>query len=60
MMVSDISKAMYPERHGYEILLAIEETGAHVEYLYQHGKLQVANLDEVEREDNPALQFTVI
>ncbi|NWF69438.1 MAG: MBL fold metallo-hydrolase [Chloroflexi bacterium] len=59
LTVSDISKAMYPERHGYDVLLAIEETGAHVEYLYQHGRLEIANLDEVEREDNPALLYRV-
>jgi glyoxylase-like metal-dependent hydrolase (beta-lactamase superfamily II) len=57
MTVSDISKAMYPEMHGYDVLLAVEETGAHIEYLYQHGHLSVSNLIEVEREDNPALQY---
>jgi glyoxylase-like metal-dependent hydrolase (beta-lactamase superfamily II) len=55
--ISDLSKAMYPERHSYDVLLALEEVGAHVEYLYQHGQLAVCNLDEVEREDNPALQY---
>jgi glyoxylase-like metal-dependent hydrolase (beta-lactamase superfamily II) len=55
--ISDISKTIYPERHGYDVLLALEEVGAHVEYLYQHGQLAVCNLDEVEREDNPALQY---
>jgi glyoxylase-like metal-dependent hydrolase (beta-lactamase superfamily II) len=59
MTVSDISKAMYPDVHGYDILLAIEEAGAHVEYLYQHGYLSVANLHEVETENNPALQYVV-
>lgn len=58
--ISDISKAMYPDRHGYDILLALEEVGAHVEYLYQHGRLAVCNLDEVEREDNPALKYGVV
>lgn len=57
MTISDISKAMYPDKSGYEILLAIEEAGAHVEYLYQHGQLKVANLDKVEKEDNPALCY---
>lgn len=60
MTISDISKAMYPEKHGYEILLAIEEAGAHIEYLYQHGHLCVANLDEVETADNPALQYALV
>jgi len=55
--ISDISKAMYPDRHGYDVLLALEEVGAHVEYLYEHGRLAVSNLDEVEREPNPALQY---
>ncbi len=58
--ISDISKAMYPDRHGYDVLLALEEVGAHVEYLYQHGRLAVCNLDEVEREDNPPLKYGVI
>jgi glyoxylase-like metal-dependent hydrolase (beta-lactamase superfamily II) len=60
LTISDISKAMYPERHGYEILLAIEESGSHIEYLYQHGHLAVANLDEVEKADNPPLQYVVV
>lgn len=59
MTISDISKAMYPERTGYDVLLAIEEAGAHIEYLYAHGHLSVANLEEVEREDNPALKYVV-
>ncbi|MBK8029832.1 MAG: MBL fold metallo-hydrolase [Chloroflexi bacterium] len=57
--IGAISRGMYPERHGYDVLLALEEVGAHVEYLYQHGRLMVANLDEVEREDNPALQYAL-
>ncbi len=57
--ISDISKAMYPDKTGYEILMALEEVGAHVEYLYEHGEISVRNLDEVEREDNPALRYCV-
>ena len=57
--ISDLSKAMYPERRGYDILLALEEVGAHVEYLYQHGQLAVRNLEEVEREENPPLQYGI-
>jgi glyoxylase-like metal-dependent hydrolase (beta-lactamase superfamily II) len=58
--ISDISKAMYPDRHGYEVLLALEEVGAHVEYLYEHGRLAVCNLEEIEREPNPALKYAVV
>jgi glyoxylase-like metal-dependent hydrolase (beta-lactamase superfamily II) len=59
LTIYDISKQMYPERRGYERLLALEETGAHIEYLYQHGRLSVCNLSEVEHEDNPALRYAV-
>ncbi len=58
--ISDISKQMYSQVKGFNILLALEEVGAHVEYLYQRGQLAVTNLDEVEREDNPALRYAAI
>lgn len=55
--INQITQTMYPDKHGYNILLALEEAGAHIEYLYQHGALSVANLREVEAEDNPALKY---
>lgn len=57
MTISQISKAMYPAVEGYHILLAIEEAGAHIEYLYQHGRLTIANLKEFEAEPNPAILY---
>jgi glyoxylase-like metal-dependent hydrolase (beta-lactamase superfamily II) len=57
--ISDISKAMYPDQRGYNVLLALEEVGAHIEYLDEHGLLAIANLDQVEREDNPALLYGI-
>ncbi|MDE2853633.1 MAG: MBL fold metallo-hydrolase [Chloroflexota bacterium] len=57
MTISQISKAMYPDVGGYHILLAIEEAGAHIEYLYQHGRLTIANLKEFEAEPNPAILY---
>jgi hypothetical protein len=48
---------MYPGVTGWDVLLAIEEVGAHVEHLYERGDLLVANLGELEREENPAIQF---
>jgi glyoxylase-like metal-dependent hydrolase (beta-lactamase superfamily II) len=59
MTISDISRTMYPDKHGYDVLLAIEEAGAHIEYLYQHGALSVHNLTELEHEENPALQYVL-
>jgi glyoxylase-like metal-dependent hydrolase (beta-lactamase superfamily II) len=55
--VNDVTQKLYPRVEGFNVLLAIEEMGAHVEYLYQHGELRVDNLDEVEREDNPPLRY---
>ncbi len=55
--ISDVSKAMYSDVHGYQVLLALEEVGAHMEYLYERGELAVCNLDEVEKSDNPALLY---
>lgn len=57
LTIAEITALMYPDKGGYEVLLALEECGAHVEYLYQHGQLSVSNLEEVEREDNPVLQY---
>ncbi len=57
MTISQISAQMYPDVEGYHILLAIEEAGAHVEYLYQHGHLAIANLREFEAEPNPAIYY---
>lgn len=59
MTISEISRGIYPDKHGYEVLLALEEAGAHIEYLYQHGALSVANLRQVEAEDNPALEYVL-
>ncbi|MFP4321950.1 MAG: MBL fold metallo-hydrolase [Anaerolineales bacterium] len=57
LTIQQVTQHMYPNQSGYNVLLAIEEAGAHVEYLYEHGYLAVANLDEVEAHDNPALQY---
>lgn len=57
MTISQISKRMYPDVAGYHILLAIEEAGAHIEYLYQHAHLTIANLKEFEQEPNPAILY---
>src|SRR5690606_22458569 len=52
LTISDISKEMYADMHGYHVLLALEEVGAHVEYLYERGMLAISNLEEVENDPN--------
>jgi hypothetical protein len=51
--VSQIAREMFPNARDYHVLLALTETGAHIEYLHERGKLVVTNLEEIERERNP-------
>lgn len=46
--VAQISKSLFPGTDGYHDLLAIEEAGAHVEYLAQRGYLAIENLEDLE------------
>lgn len=60
LTINEISKQRYLDKHGFDVLLAIQEAGAYVEYLYDRGYLGIANLDEVEREHNPVLRYYVL
>jgi glyoxylase-like metal-dependent hydrolase (beta-lactamase superfamily II) len=55
--VDDITQRLYARVKGFDTLLALEEVGAHVEYLYQRGRLEIANLDQIESETNPAIKY---
>ena len=45
--VAETSIYLFGKVEGYTILLALEEAGAHVEYLYQRGFLEITNLKEI-------------
>lgn len=51
--IAEVSKHLFSSVHGYHVLLALEEAGAHVEYLHQRGLLGIANLGELERDRAP-------
>jgi glyoxylase-like metal-dependent hydrolase (beta-lactamase superfamily II) len=53
--VAEVSSQLFPNVGGYDILLSVEEAGAHVEYLYQRGLLGIANIDEIEQGRVPLL-----
>ena len=53
--VAEVSSQLFPTVSGYDILLSVEEAGAHVEYLYQRGLLGIANIDELEQGKVPLL-----
>ena len=55
--VVEISKTLFGPRQGYHVLLALEEAGAHVEYLYLRGELVAANIEEIEQNPHPVIQY---
>jgi glyoxylase-like metal-dependent hydrolase (beta-lactamase superfamily II) len=55
--VAEVSLELFGRVGSYHVLLALEEAGAHVEYLYQRGELAAANLEEIESSDNPVIQY---
>jgi glyoxylase-like metal-dependent hydrolase (beta-lactamase superfamily II) len=54
---AEVSHELFGEVSSYHVLLALEEAGAHVEYLYQHGELVATNLVQIESEPFPVIQY---
>ncbi len=55
--IADISRDLFGRVNSFHVLLALEETGAHVEYLYQRGELVAANLEEISNSPHPVIQY---
>ena len=53
--VAEVSSQLFGDVDGYDILLSVEEAGAHVEYLYQRGLLGISNIEEIEQGSVPLL-----
>jgi glyoxylase-like metal-dependent hydrolase (beta-lactamase superfamily II) len=49
--IAEISAKLFGKVDGYNVLLAVEEAGAHVEYLYQRGLLGIDNLEKIEQRE---------
>lgn len=49
LTIAQVCAAVYGESGGYNQLLMIEKTGAYIEYLYEHGLVEIANPAEVEQ-----------
>jgi len=56
-LTAEISKSLFGQASGYHVLLALEEAGAHAEYLYQRGELVAANVDEIETDPRPVIRY---
>ena len=52
-----MAQDMFGEQEGYSRIMAIDEAGAHVEYLHALGQLKIANLDEVARARDPVIEY---
>lgn len=57
--ILEVSKELFGKVEHYHRLLAIEEAGAHVEYLYLRGELMAANLDEIADRPHPVIKYVV-
>jgi glyoxylase-like metal-dependent hydrolase (beta-lactamase superfamily II) len=53
--IAEVSQKLFGRVEGYNVLLAVEEAGAHVEYLHQRGQLRIVNLDDFEKNDGPVV-----
>lgn len=55
--IAAVSKSLFGDVKGYTVLLALEEAGAHVEYLYQRGELVAGNVEELRDQEEPVIQY---
>jgi glyoxylase-like metal-dependent hydrolase (beta-lactamase superfamily II) len=49
LTIEEVCNAVYGETGGYNQLLVIEKTGAYMEYLYEHGMIEITNPGEIEQ-----------
>jgi glyoxylase-like metal-dependent hydrolase (beta-lactamase superfamily II) len=49
LTAAETCRAVYGEIAGYNGLLMIEKTGAYLEYLYEHGMIEIVNADAMEQ-----------
>jgi len=49
LTTAEICEAVYGKAGGYNQLLMLEKTGAYIEYLYEHGMIEIANPEDVEQ-----------
>jgi len=49
LTIEEVCRAVYGDMGGYNQLLVIEKTGTYVEYLYEHGMIEITNPYELEQ-----------
>jgi glyoxylase-like metal-dependent hydrolase (beta-lactamase superfamily II) len=59
--INELTFSLFGEVKGYNELLALEEVGAHVEYLYQRNQIEIVNSHELDQMLMPiAIQYRQI
>lgn len=51
--IAELAGKLFGEVTGYNTILALEETGAHIEYLYERGLLRIVNISALEKTNGP-------
>lgn len=54
--LAEIAETLFPGQAGYGVLLALEEAGAHVEYLAERGQLGIANPEDFAGAGHPVVR----
>jgi hypothetical protein len=49
LTIAETCRVVYGEISGYNGLLVIEKTGSYIEYLYEHGMIEITNPEEMEQ-----------
>ena len=57
--IAEITGQMYSRQKGLHALLALTDVGARVEYLDLRGRLEIANLDEIRRQEDAPRRYRV-
>jgi glyoxylase-like metal-dependent hydrolase (beta-lactamase superfamily II) len=55
--VADLAARMYTKVHGIYALLALMDVGSRIEYLYQRGRLEIANRDEIQQRPKAPFRY---
>ncbi len=55
--VAEVADLLFPGAGGYHALLALQEAGAHVEYLEQRGHLIIDNMEDLRLGDAVAIRY---
>jgi len=49
LTIAEVCNVVYENPAGYNLLLTVEKTGVYVEYLYEHGLIEIVNSDELKQ-----------